>query len=371
MPLSDYLVGLVFWAGTIGFALWAAWIVLTRRLPRLTGAAKAAAGGVLGMAAVAGVHLVPGIIGVLSRGTALVAAVLLALAASRLERLPGTPEREPRTSGSPERSISTAFAAIAAGVLGLAYLTQAWAASAKPADAIDPLTHHLPNVAAWVRSGSFWQIDQFVPLLANGNYPHTGDVLFLSAVLPWSNDAFVRPLNLAWVALLGVCVYALCRELGAPRSSSVLFTAVLGSMPVTVLAASYGAMTDLPMLAALAAGLLFLARHFRTRDATLRMATASAWPACGGWTRSLPSCPPTASGSAITSSTWARPWTASCANTPRARAGRPRCGLRASTCCWWAAVAMAARTVPCQDRRPMTTPGPGPRASRRSLAAAT
>ena len=265
MPLSDYLVGLVFWAGTIGLALWAAWVVLSRRLPRLTGPARLAAGGILGMAAVTVVHLVPGILGVLSRGSVLAAAAVLALAAGRLRRRPA-PEPETVTAETPSGAVSTALAAIAAGVLGLAYLTQAWGASAQPAGAIDPLTHHLPNVAAWVRSGSFWQIDQYVPLLANGNYPHTGDVLFLSAVLPWSNDAFVRPLNLVWVALLAVCVYALCRELGAPRSSSVLFTAVLGALPVTVLASSYGAMTDLPMLAALSAGVLFLVRHFRMED---------------------------------------------------------------------------------------------------------
>lgn len=265
MPLSDYLVGLVFWAGTTGLSLWAAWLVLSRRLPRLTGATRLAAGGILGMAAVMAVHLVPGIMGVLSRESALAAAGLLALAAGRLSRHPAR-EPAPAPADAPPGRVSTAFAAIAAGVLGLAYLTQAWAASAQPTGAIDPLTHHLPNVAAWVRSGSFWQVDQYVPLIANGNYPQNGDVLFLSVVLPWSNDAFVRPLNLAWVGLLGVCVYALCRELGAGRSSSVLFTAVLGSMPVTVLASSYGAMTDLPMLAALTAGVLFGVRHFRTDD---------------------------------------------------------------------------------------------------------
>lgn len=264
MPVSDYLVGLVFWAGTSGLALFAAYVAVTRALAHLEGATRLAAWGLLGMAALIAVHLAPGIAGVLSREAALVAAAVLAAAAMRLPRAHAAREPARLSRETPWRAPSTALALAAAGVVGVAYLAQAWAASVRPAGAIDPLTHHLPNVAAWVRSGSLWQVDQFAPLLANGNYPHNGDVLFLSVVLPWSNDAFVRPFNLAIVAFLAVCVYALCRELGAPRSSSVLFTSVLGSLPVTVLAAGYGAMTDLPMLAAMAAGVLFLVRHFRT-----------------------------------------------------------------------------------------------------------
>ena len=79
----------------------------------------------------------------------------------------------------------------------MAYLAQAWAASVRPAGAIDPLTHHLPNVARMGAQREPLAGGPFAPLLANGNYPHDGDVLFLSVVLPWSNDAFVRPFNLA------------------------------------------------------------------------------------------------------------------------------------------------------------------------------
>jgi len=266
MPVSDYLVGLAFWAGSTGLVALAALAVLRRRLPGLTGPVRIAAGGLMVMAGVIAAHLLPGLLGGLSREAVVAVAAALALAGRCLPRVKGVPPSPAVEERWGDGRASTAIAGVAAGVVGLAYLTQAWAAAVVPADAIDPLTHHLPNVAAWVRSGDLWQVDQFVPLLANGNYPHNGDVLFLSAVLPWSNDAFVRPLNLAFVALLGVCVYALARELGSPRASAVLLTSVLGALPVTALATSYGAMTDIPMLAALAAGLLFLIRHFRTEQ---------------------------------------------------------------------------------------------------------
>ena len=52
----------------------------------------------------------------------------------------------------------------------------------EPSRDIDSLTFHLPNIGRWIQSGSIWRIDQFVPLQANGNYPHNGDLVFLSVV---------------------------------------------------------------------------------------------------------------------------------------------------------------------------------------------
>ena len=91
-----------------------------------------------------------------------------------------------------------------------------------PPEGIDTLTHHLPNVAGWIRSGTFWRVDQFVPLLANGNYPQTGDLAFLAVVQPWRNDWLAGAVNPLYIGLAGLAAYAAAVELGVPRPAAML-----------------------------------------------------------------------------------------------------------------------------------------------------
>jgi hypothetical protein len=209
------------------------------------------------------VQLVPGVLGVLSRWSVLVLA--LALAGVVAARLPAQRSAAPGPRGFEAASggVSWALALGGAGLLGLWSLTAMWTQWAVPSVGLDTLTHHLPNVVSWIHTGSFWQVDQFVPFLANGNYPHNGDVLFMTTVLPWHNDAFVRPWNFAWFGLTALAVYAIAAELRAPRAAAVLFAATFCSIPIFLLTVSSGAMTDTPLLAMLAAGVLFLVRHAR------------------------------------------------------------------------------------------------------------
>ena len=58
-----------------------------------------------------------------------------------------------------------------------------------------------------------WQIDQFAPLLAHGNYPNNGDVVLLSTVLPWHNDFLVRLPITFFLVTTAIAVYAVAREL--------------------------------------------------------------------------------------------------------------------------------------------------------------
>ena len=85
---------------------------------------------------------------------------------------------------------------------------------------VDPLTFHLPNIGRWIQTGSLWQIDQFVPLLAHGNYPNNGDVVLLSTVLPWHNDFLVRAPICFFLVVTAVAVAAVARELRAPAAAS-------------------------------------------------------------------------------------------------------------------------------------------------------
>ena len=263
MPLGDYLIGLLLFAGTWGAAGMTAVLVVRRRLGHLPVAPRLLAGAIVATSALIAAHLLPGLLGLLSRWSSLVVALLVLIAASRLRPAPPEPER-PAPEPGPSGPFSWAIAGLAAAVVGLCGLASALSATALPPTEIDSLTFHLPNVARWIQSGTFWRVDQFTPLLANGNYPHNGDVVFLSVVQPWWNDAFVSLVNPLFLAIAALAVYGLAGELGASRATAALFGAVFASTPVVLFAAFEGQKTDTIMLAMLGAGLLFLLRHRRT-----------------------------------------------------------------------------------------------------------
>jgi len=89
-------------------------------------------------------------------------------------------------------------------------------------------------------------------------------VVFLAAILPWENDAFVRLVNLPFVGLAALSIYAIAAELRAPRAAGALLAVVFVATPAVSFAAFEGAKTDIIMFAAFGSGLLFLIRHLRT-----------------------------------------------------------------------------------------------------------
>src|SRR4051794_2383431 len=108
MPLDDYLVGVAFFAITLGSVLAAAALVVRRRLPQLTGSTRLLALALIATAGLIGVHVVPGALYILSREAVAGAALLALLAASRLR-----PVEHAAPSGYPEpaaRSSPTAWA---------------------------------------------------------------------------------------------------------------------------------------------------------------------------------------------------------------------------------------------------------------------
>ncbi|MBA2504448.1 MAG: glycosyltransferase family 39 protein [Thermoleophilaceae bacterium] len=265
MSLADHLLGMVLFAGTTGSALIAGVLLMRRRLAHLSGAEAVVAAAMLGIALVTAVHMLPGLLGVLSQVSALVCG-LAVLAAVALFVKPAPAAIQPsRAPVPPSGRASWAIAAIGAGAASVWALSAAWAGTVIPSTGLDTLTHHLPNVGKWVQDGTMWRVDQFVPLLANGNYPQGGDVVTLAALLPWENDAFVRLVDFPLVALAAVAIYAAAVEIGAPRATAVLFAALLASMPVVVDPAYQGTMTDPLFMAGFGAGILFLLRAWRTR----------------------------------------------------------------------------------------------------------
>lgn len=264
MPLDDYLIGTVFFVVVVGAVAGGTSLLLRRRLGHLRGAARGVAAAVIFLAGLLLAQLLPGVLGALSRWTVAVTAVLILLGAARLRQTRvdrGEPERERPSSGW----LSWALAGAGVAAPAISLVGAHWEGLVRPSESVDTLTFHLPNIASWIQGGSLWQVDQFVPVWALGNYPQNGDLAFMAAVMPWRNDAFAKAVNFPLLALLALAVYAIASELRAPRPTAVLFAALIPSVPIAGLLAVRTTMPDVFLAATFAAGVLFLMRAWRTR----------------------------------------------------------------------------------------------------------
>lgn len=265
MSTGDYLLGWVLFAAAVLPAAGLGLAVVTRRLGHLDRLEATVAGGLITVATFVAIHLVPLALGILSRGSVLVAAAAVALAAFRLPRRDAAPDPTPRPAEPASGRAAWGLGLLTAGLVAVAALaaTRAWLSLRLIG--IDTLTFHLPNVARWMQSGSLWQIDNFVLLQAQGYYPNTGDVVLLGTMLPWNSDVFVRLPMIALVILFAATVVATARELGAPRPLGVALAAAFCGLPIVGTATIPRAFPDALLLAGLGAGALFALRHARTR----------------------------------------------------------------------------------------------------------
>ena len=266
MSYGAYSTGLLFLAGTVLAVFVAAYLVVNARLQHLGGAPRLLAISLVATTGLIWAHLIPGGLGILGRGAVALAAlallgagVLLARADRGSRPSQGSNEPVPESEG-PLPIAAAALAALAVLLVAVAYLRQA---APVPADGIDALSFHLPGAARWIQSGSIWGVDQFIPNQAQAYYPNNGDVLFLSAMLPFGDAAFVRTVGAPLLAMLGLAVYALAVELGAFRSLAVSFAAMFVSIPAVIEPALQGTLPDAFMLACFAAGILFGLRYLR------------------------------------------------------------------------------------------------------------
>ena len=265
MTAGGYVLGLLLLAVAAGASAAAAAIVVRRRLQALSGHARGAAFGVLWAAALLAATLGPAALGLLGRASGPIAAVAILALVWRLVRpQDGSPAVEPEPA--PHEPLLSRLLGGAAFVLISGWtLAAAWLGSAIPSDGRDTLTFHVPEAVRWMQTGTIWRVDQFEPLLANAYYPQNGDALNLAVLEPFQSDAFVRVLSVMSLPVLALAIYALARELRAPRGAALLGGAVVAALPISVLTAEEGAKTDLWCIAALAVAGLFMLRHLRTR----------------------------------------------------------------------------------------------------------
>jgi hypothetical protein len=264
MPLGDYLEGLAFFAGTWGAAGYVAVTVERRRLPRLDPAPRALALALLFLGALLAAHLIPGMLGVLKAWTVTLTAVLGAVATSRLPTAKAVGERAPTPRAAPSGAVSMALAAAAVGVVAVVALAALIKLRAEEPLHVDALSFALPGVGKWIRGDSLWDVGAFLGLIQVRTYPNNGELLDLAAILPWSNDAFLRPIGLPLLSMTGLGVYAIGRELRAPAATATLLAAAVVGSRVIALPTIQDIKPDVFMYATFAAGTVFLLRHLRT-----------------------------------------------------------------------------------------------------------
>jgi hypothetical protein len=287
LTAGQYVAGLLLLALTIACAVAVAAMLVGRRLGHLRGAPRATALGLLVVADLLLVHLVPLMLGVLTRGTAPLTALLVTVAVWKLvppapvepthsardaDPAPSARSADPAPSArsadpAPEAALAVKASMVlaAAGALLTAGYVLAFLqrfATVHPTG-IDALNFHLPSVIRFIQSGTLWQTTEYVPGFAFGNYPQSGDLLLLAAVLPWHSLALVRFVNPFLLALAATAIYATARELRAPAPTAVLGACAVIVMKPVVTPALIDVQTDATFLAGFSAGALFLVRHWR------------------------------------------------------------------------------------------------------------
>ncbi len=264
MPLQDFLAGTALFTVMLAAVVVATALVVRRRLRHLDALETGLASVVIGTALLIAVHLVPLMLGILARGTVIGAAAIAAGLATFVRQAgDGAPDRPPEPP-PPSSRAAWAMAALACGFTAVAALGNLgrWGGDEVIGD--DPTSFHLPGIARWIQDGTIWKIDQFVPLLAQGNYPNNGDVVLLSTILPWHNDFLVRLPSVLFLCATAVAAYAVARELRAPQAAALIAAAAVVSLPVVGFVTIPRALPDAIMWTTYACGVLFVLRHARS-----------------------------------------------------------------------------------------------------------
>ena len=266
MGAASYAAGAAFFLVTTGATALTA-TLLVRRLPRLAGASRLLAWGLLWTFALVAVHMLPGVLGVLNRWTVAAAAVLGLIGTARAFRGRERPTAEEvapahRHDGPLHARVLAALGAAAIAALVVGYYRGEVTHSVS---SDDMLNFHLPLVSSWIQGQSFWPVVDLLPYDTTGNYPQNGDVLVLASMLPWRGDAFARLAVLPYIALTGLATYALGRELRADRARALLMACVVVATPILLLAGVVSGLPDVVMYGTFGGGLVFLIRCIRTR----------------------------------------------------------------------------------------------------------
>ena len=264
LSAGEYLIGLGFFLSVLAASLVIAALFARRRLGHLVGVPRVLAAAVVATVALVGVHLVPATLGILSRETVAATAVTCLGVAILLPGRTSAPRPAWPPSLSEEAPLSRRLAFAGCAGVAIYVIALLVALGDEPATNVDTTTFHLPGVGSWIQTGSIWQIDQFVADQAHGNYPNTGNVVELFAVLPWQSDFLIRFVALPFLLATALATYGIGRELRAPQGAAALLAALAVSLPAVTIFAVERPVPDAIAVAGLSTGAFFLLRHNRT-----------------------------------------------------------------------------------------------------------
>src|SRR3954447_8960191 len=212
----------------------------------------------------AGIHLIPGLLGILTPGTVVVTGLLglgavlwLVPVAPLAAESPQAPE-----PAAPSSRLGWALAALGAAAGAVVLLASLLHFARDTYGATDLISFDLPILAGWVQTHSLWHITELFPFQTHGTYPQNSILTLLSVSLPFRNDAFLRAVSYPAVPLAGLAVYGLARELRAASSTAALTAGMVAACPV-VAAAAEGSPLDAIATAMFATGVYFLVRSLR------------------------------------------------------------------------------------------------------------
>jgi hypothetical protein len=262
MEWGEYLGGFAVFVPMAGGVTAGALIICRRRLPGLRGVTRALAIALVITLGLIAVHLVPGMLGLLARGSVLVCTGLWLGAALLVRPAPGVSEPSP----APPSSGRAAVVLAAGGAVSIAAATLALGSDGLflAPGSIDILNFHLPGIASWIQDGSIWGVHEFVADVSPGRYPNNGDLVLLAAILPWHSDFLSHLVPYAYYLLAGLATYAVAIELGASRAAATTAGSLLLAMPIVALPALANSFPDVIMFFGFATGVVFLLRHRRT-----------------------------------------------------------------------------------------------------------
>ena len=262
MSGGEYVAGAVFFVLMLTGTVAGAALLTGRRYPQLTGAARAVGFSLIASLGILAVHLLPAMLGVLSRWTVLAATVAWLAGAWWARPVAGRPDPAPEAA-RPSGMAAWVLSALALAAVSLFALLILRNLLTSAAHQVDWLNFHGPGIAAWIQHGSIWQIDVYLADLAPGHYPNNGDVFVLATVLPWREDFLAHFAMWPFFALTGLTVYALAAELRAPRAAAAAAAAGAVAMPIVLVPTASGGLVDPVMYFSFLAGILFLLRHWR------------------------------------------------------------------------------------------------------------
>jgi hypothetical protein len=230
-------------------------------VPGAAGLERLLAWATLSSGALVACVVVPGALGLLWPAALPLTGLVLVAAAAALTRPAPPPAEAPRERASLRHWLLPGGAALLVAACAIALVR---GLAGLPIAAIDAQNFQVPIPARWIQAHSVWGLHQYIADYSNATYPHNGNALIAAVMAPFDSPFLARLVAIPFWVLSGVAVVAMAERLGARRPAAVLAATAFLSLPIALRVGLDGAQTDMPMLAWLGTGGVFLLRHRET-----------------------------------------------------------------------------------------------------------